>query len=190
MLVTITASANAALFRFHDYSENPDAAWLTVDGTTVTTDGLYGGGSISGFSVSAYDTTLDQGERISFDYQPASYVGGSQIIYTQLLEPAAGNGTMISDEFLAWTSGDGVYHVDFVSSDTANPLMASLHPTLQLPTATVLNELPAWQLMGTIGNDTFEAMSAIPEPGTFAGAASMFGLVAVVVGGKKRSKMS
>ena len=81
VLVAVSLSANASQFRFHDYSESPDVAWLTVDGTQVTGDGSYGSGTIANFLITPYGS-LDVGERISFDYQLTG--NGSGFAYVEL----------------------------------------------------------------------------------------------------------
>jgi len=173
VLVAVSLSANASQFRFHDYSESPDVAWLTVDGTQVTGDGSYGSGTIANFLITPYGS-LDVGERISFDYQLTGNGSAPGIVYTQLLGASDEPG-LISDEFLLWTSGSGLYHVDFISYDSASGVMSSEHPDLvPLPDPTSFIELPEWQLVGTIDPfpgpgttlDTFEVMS-VPEPATF-----------------------
>ncbi|MGA2070412.1 MAG: PEP-CTERM sorting domain-containing protein [Sedimentisphaerales bacterium] len=168
VLAAVSVSANAALFRFHDYSSDENV-WLTVDDILVTGNGSYGSGTISNFLIDPAYGYLGVGERIKFDYQLTSSVAG--IVYAQLWGTLQGDEPgLISDEFLLWaTDTSGLYHVDFISYDSANGVMASEHSGLTLPDppTTTLTELPEWQLVGSISavNDTFEVMS-IPEPAT------------------------
>ncbi len=184
VLAAVSVAANAAQFRFHDYSESPDIAWLTVDGTQVTGNGPYGGGTISNFDANQY--YLNVGERIKFDYQYTD-TSVATIGYTKLMGGPDELG-LVSDEFLGWTTGNGVFHFDFISYDSADGVMASEHPGLALPAPTTLTELPEWQLVGSIvdpypngpTHDTFEVMS-IPEPATCTIMLAGLGLLAAVV---------
>jgi hypothetical protein len=189
VLVALSVSANAAQFRFHDYLESPDVAWLTADGTQVTGNGTIGGGTITNFSINQFYNTT--GERISFDYQVAGFGSVPGVVFTRLMGASDEPG-LVSDEFLLWaTDTSGLFHVDFISYDSPNGVMVSEHPGLSLPTPTTFIELTEWQFVGQITtdpqglvHDTFEVMS-IPEPGTYAMILAGLGLLGAVMRRRK-----
>ncbi len=191
LTAAVSVSANAAQFRFHDYSESPDVAWLTVNGTTVTGDGSFGGVVISGFTVDqAYRGT---GERITFDYWSAIDTAPA-FFYTMLLgapDDFVNGQQQVSDEFYLSTSPKGEYRVDFISYDSPTGVMRELYPGLQLGAS--FNELPQWQLVGATHDasgarvDTFEVMS-VPEPETYAMMLAGLGLLGAAARRRKQKE--
>jgi len=163
-------SAQAATFRFFDFSEDPDIVTLFVNGQAVTGNGTFSFGTISNFINQSFGF-FGAGERMSFDYSFGT-TSQASIVYTVLnAEPE--DPRFISDEFLLYSGTDGVFHVDFVSENNLTGVMAGLHPGLTLPTPTILPELAQFQEVGriTIGgvlHDTFEVQSFVPEPASVA----------------------
>ncbi len=197
LTAAVSVSANAAQFRFNDYSESPDIARLTVDGIAVTGGGDYGGGHISHFVSTVFAATgggREPGERISFDYAPA-ILGAAENTYVKLMgapDDFVNGQQWVSDEFLLYYVANGVYHVDFYSFDSPNGIMAIQHPGQVLPSPTVFNELPQWQLVGSIypatggsPTATFEVMS-VPEPETYAMMLAGLGLLGAAARRRKQ----
>ena len=175
--VTLPASASNT-FRFADYDESPDTVTLWMNGALQTSashdQSIQNLVIDNNYNPSGYG----QGERVTFQYNGYATNTASSV-YTVLYGWELNTQTnqwawMVSDEFLLTTSGDGVFNVDFISYDTPNAVMPTLHPNVSLSNQSPLSgpELPYYQDVGYIDNgtstpDVFQVQS-VPEPASMA----------------------
>lgn len=180
-------AAQASTFQIMDHSSN-EQLHLIVDGVVHDSNFSNSYFDIQNFSIDNAFKTI--GERMQFDYiahGAANSMSDGQTVYTDMIYTrllgAADEPGMISDELVVRYLGlnsqnRGVFHVDFISYDSVDGVMASYYyGSLPPPSALTATEIPAYQLMAQIGYEFAPggyfsyadiSVMSIPEPGSMA----------------------